>query len=257
MYLLYTLVNFRSKYYMAIFKVFLQALIAFSDVTKFELCIVCDDKTHPIIEKLKEINRFPHVSYIRVPVDKTLHSALFRKFDVFQHPNYMSFEKILFLDCDIIVQDNIIKLFQSVKTRPNKLYVPQEGTVDGKYWNINAYLPQNIDHMKKQHIQSFNAGTFLFTPTETMRDHFIKAKEFGMEYKGKHFYDQSIFNYYFNRLRIASISSYITKKLVMFPDTNHYYPDKMLMHISGIGRYKEKGPVMKKYLELIKKSKGI
>lgn len=256
MYLLYTLVNFRSKYYIAIFREFLKALIAFSDLSKFELCVVTDDKTLPSIEKLKELSNFPHLSYIKVSIDKTLKTALFRKFDVFQHPKYMSFEKILFLDCDIIVQDDINKLFKAVYAKPNKLYVAEEGTVDGKYWNMNAYLPQNIEHMKQQNIKSFNSGSFLFIPTEIMRDHFVKAKNFGLQYSGKHFYDQSIFNYYFNRLHIASISKYISKKLVMFPDTTKYYPDKMLMHISGIQGYKEKAPKMKKYLELIKTQKS-
>jgi hypothetical protein len=107
--------------------------------------------------------------------------------------------------------------------------------------------------MKQNNVKSFNSGTFLFKPTEIMRDHFIKAKAFGLQYQGRHFYDQGIFNYYFNRLHIASISKYISKKLVMFPDTTQYYPDKMLMHISGIGRYKMKAPIMKKYLEFIKK----
>lgn len=252
MHLLYTLVNFKSTYYIAIFKEFLKALITFSDISKFELCIITDEKTLPAIQKIKEISNFPHLSYIKVPVDKTLKTALFRKFDIFQHPRFMSFDKILFLDCDILVQDDINKLFHAVKTRPNKLYVAEEGQIDELYWSINAYLPQNIERMKKNNVKSFNAGTFIFMPTETMRDHFVKAKDFGLQYQGRHFYDQGIFNYYFNRLHIASISKYLSNKLVMFPDINQYYPTKMLMHISGIQGYKEKAPKMKKYLEFIK-----
>ena len=155
----------------------------------------------------------------------------------------------------IIVQDNIVKLFENVKASKNKLYVPEEGDIEGKYWTTDAYLPQNIEYMRKNNIKSFNTGTFLFVPDEKMREHFIRCKEFGLKFSGRMFFDQSALNYYFNRLRIASVNSYMTKKLQMFPDTTKYYKDKMLMHISGIGRYRQKAPIMKAYLEFIKHKK--
>ena len=250
-YLVYTLVNFRGKYYIDIFKVFLKALLAFSDVSAFDLCIIADELTLPVIEKIKEIKQFPTRHYIKVPVDKTLDTALFRKFDIYQHPNYLEYDRILFLDCDIIVQENIMHLFKAIKAKPNKLYVSQEGSIDSKYWTVDAYLPQNLERMKRNNVKSFNSGTFLFIPTPAMRDHFVKAKEFGLNYKGQHFVDQSIFNYYFLRLNIAQISKYLTNKIVMFPDITRFYPDKMLMHLSGIGGYKTKAPRMKKYFKLI------
>jgi hypothetical protein len=148
-------------------------------------------------------------------------------------------------------------MFTNISTKPNKLYVPQEGEVDGYYWTTNAYLPQNIEYMKDHNIKSFNTGTFMFVPNDKMRTHFIQVKEFGLKFTGKAFFDQSLANYYFNRLRIAKISPYMTKKLQMFPDITKYYPDKMLMHISGIGRYKQKAPIMKAYLEFIKHKKHI
>jgi hypothetical protein len=147
-----------------------------------------------------------------------------------------------------------MNLFNNVKAKKNKLYVAEEGTVDGQYWTLDAYLPQNIEYMKKNNIKSFNSGTFLFIPCEEMRDHFIKAKQFGLNYSStKYFYDQSIFNYYFNRNRIACISPYISKNLKMFPDSTLYYPNKILLHFSGIGDYKVKSARMHKYMVYLKK----
>lgn len=257
-YLLYTLVNFRSQPYVAMFKQFLRALIAFSDLSKFDLAIITDEPTLQSIKKLPELFSFSSTSYVIVQENASLETALFRKFDITKHPNYMDYEKILYLDCDIIVQDDIIKLFQAVKVKSNKLFVAQEGDLAEYYWRINAMKNSNIQKMKSEGLQSFNSGTFLFKPTQTMRDHFENAKRFGLTYMKTHtfFYDQPIFNYYFNKNRIAHISSFLTKKLQMFPDTTKYYPEKTLMHISGIGRYKQKALIMKTYLAFIKKHKN-
>lgn len=257
-YLLYTLVNFRSKPYVAMLKQFLKALIAFSDLSKFDLAIITDASTLDSIKNIPDLIHFSSTSYVIVQENASLETALFRKFDITKHPNYMSYDKILYLDCDIIVQDDIVKLFRSVKTDPNKLYVAQEGDLSEYYWRINAMKDSNIEKMKSEGIQSFNSGTFIFKPSPEMKKHFEKAKQFGLDYLRKHafFYDQPIFNYYFNKYRIAAISPYLSRKLKMFPDTTKYYPDKMLMHISGIGRYKQKATIMEKYLAFIKRHKN-
>lgn len=256
-YLLYTLCNYRNSYYIRILKQFLKALIAFSDLSAFDLCIITDDAAYPILSKIKDLSHFSNVSYVTGPRSTSLDHALLRKFDITQHPHYLEYDRILFLDCDIIVQKDIMNLFKNVKAYKNKLYVAEEGQIDGKYWKANAYLPQDIEYMKEHNIKSFNAGIFLFIPSPVMRTHFINAKIWGEQYKGDHFYDQSIFNYYFNRNKIATISPYLTDIFIMFPDEKKYYPNKILMHIAGISRYKEKAKIMKEYLERIKLVKSL
>lgn len=257
-YLVYTLVNFRSKYYIAMFEQFLKALIMFSDLSKFDLAIITDTATLKQIQKMPDLVHFSSTSFVIVQENATLEKALFRKFDITKHPNYMSYEKILYLDCDIIVQNDIIDIFKSIKTQPNKLYVPQEGDLSEYYWRINALKDSNIQKMKSEGKHSFNSGSFMFTPTERMREHFENAKRFGLEYQKTHsfFYDQPIFNYYFNKHSIAVISPYLSQKLQMFPDTTKYYPNKTLMHISGIGRYKQKASIMQEYIAFIKTHKN-
>jgi lipopolysaccharide biosynthesis glycosyltransferase len=202
------------------------------------------------------MNKFRKVSYIIHPPDKDLNHALFRKFDITEHPDYLAYDKVLYLDCDILVQDNIVKLFDNVETKPGKLYVVKEGDIEGPYWRSNAYAPGNVEKMRKDGVHSFNAGTFLFAPSEEMRHHFKCAKDFGLyKYKGRHFYDQSTFNYYFNVRRIAEVSPYLNRKVKMFPDINTFYPTKMILHLAGIGDYKMKTRRMKKYQALIRQNK--
>lgn len=246
-FLIYTLVNFRVEYYTKIFQVFIQCLSMFSDTSAFELCVITERPSLPIIKKmLKGIE----ASFVLIPKVKTLEQALLCKFDITLHPRYLEFDKILFLDTDILVQDNIMKLFKAVDTIDDKLYVVQEGDLEEKYWYHGAFKPHDIAQLRKENIQSFNAGVFLFKPSETMRRHFQAAKKFGLEYKGPNvFFDQSVFNYYFNMNRVATISPYMTKKLKMYP--KRYYSSKMLIHMANLSLYKVKAKMMQDYLDSV------
>ena len=240
--LIYTLVNFRVEYYTKMFRVFAQCLSMFSDTNAFELCVITERQN---LASIKDI--FPDASIVLIPKVKTLDQALLCKFDIFRHPRYLEFDKILFLDTDILVQDNIMKLFKAVDTQPDKLYVVQEGDLEQKYWYHSAYKPGDIAQLRKENIQSFNSGIFLFKPSETMRRHFEAAKKFGIEYKSSYkFYDQSVFNYYFNMNRVAQISPYMTRKLKMYP--KRYYATKMFIHMANISLYKVKAKMMQEYL---------
>lgn len=233
--LIYTLVTFRKEY-RKMFEIFLQALSSYSG---FTLCVISDN-----VAWLDG-----RVNSILVKKEKTLHAALLNKFDIFKFPDIMTYNRVLFLDCDIIVRDNIMNLFHAIKAKPNKLYVPAEGTMDQEYWTTNAFLPQEIEKYKHK---SFNSGSFMFIPNEQMKIHFENAKKFGMNFTGKTFYDQSIFNYYFNRMNIAQISKYMTDKLQMFPNLESDYKDKLLIHCCGIESYKKKPAFMRRiYKKLI------
>ena len=244
--LVYTLVNYNTKDYIEMFKIFLKSLVYFSK-PNFELLIITDDITKSKIQKIKEIKEIKKVHYLIVPFDNDLYHALLRKCDITEFKGFNDYDKIMYLDCDIIVQNDINKLFDIVKAQPNKLYAPAEGTLDGKYWTLNSYKKDDFERLRKNGINSFNSGTMLFKPSEQMKRHFQNVKKLALDYKGKHFYDQTFLNYYFNTNKISS-TKYISDYVLLFPDVSKYYPYKTILHIAGIGRYKEKAKIMRKYL---------
>jgi lipopolysaccharide biosynthesis glycosyltransferase len=187
------------------------------------------------------------VSYVIVPVNATLETALFRKFDITKHPEFLTYDKILFLDCDILVIQDVMKLFKNIKVNKDKLHVAQEGSLKEPYWRLNAFA-QNISTMILQDKQSFNSGEFIFKPSANMKRHFEQAKEFGLTKSHTKFYDQPVFNYYFNKHNLVVMCPYLSKKLQLFPDPSKQYHNKILLHFTGIGRYEEKAPMMKRYL---------
>lgn len=256
--LVYILLNFNSKYYIAMFQIFIRSILLFSG-TRFDLLIITDIATHSSILELKEIKELEtklNIYLIILPVDKDLHHSLLRKCDIVKFPNFLKYKKIMYIDCDVIVQDDINNLFTSIKAKPNILYAPEEGSLDGKYWTLDKYTDEDYIILKKRNIKSFNSGTFIFIPSLKMKEDFINVKRLGLSYRSKHFYDQSFLNYYFN-INGSSSTKYISDHVIIFPDVNKYYPSKTLLHFAGIGRYKEKTKIMKKYLNMLIKNNKI
>lgn len=260
--LLYTLLNYNTTDYVKMYRIFLKSLVTFSDCTKFDLLIITDAASHKILvdrKKVPELTMFHEtpVHFHIVESSPDLSHALLRKFDIADVHGVEKYAKVLYLDCDIIVQKDLNKLFDSVPVKANVLYAPSEGVVDGKYWKLEGAMKNaNVEKMKKDGVKSFNSGTFMFKPTKTMLKHFVKAREFAISYKESHFYDQSFFNYYFNMNRL-SCTDYISDQVVVFPDSSKYYPRKVILHFAGIGRYKEKAMIMKKYFDFIIEKKKL
>jgi lipopolysaccharide biosynthesis glycosyltransferase len=255
-YLLYTLVTYRTKPYLSMLVLFLESIKQFCTL-KFDILIICDENTHKEMVMLPIIKELGNVSYLHVPASKDLHHALLNKCSISQYKNILQYKKVLYSDCDVIVQRDLTDIFQKLNIQKNMLYAPEEGTLTGKFWYLDAYKESNINRLTKNGTKSFNSGTFMFIPTKLFMKHFDNVKHLGEHYKGKgqSFYDQSFLNYYFNTNNISS-SLYITDVVRIFPEPSVYYPDKYIIHFAGIGRYLEKSKIMKKYLDNLLKLKS-
>lgn len=247
--LLYTLVNYNNKEYLKMFRIFIKSLLLFSK-SNYDFLIITDEPTKKIIENYDELRHMKSLHFLVTPTDKNLYNALLRKCDIRLFNNFNNYDKIMYLDCDIIVQNDINKLFNEIKIEKNKLYAPYEGTLDGKYWSLDLYTKKDFETLEKLKIHSFNSGTMIFKPNDQMKKHFENVKILARKYKGNHFYDQAFLNYYFNINKLSS-TKYISNHVVLFPDITKYYPKKTILHFAGIGRYKEKAKIMSEYLNLL------
>jgi lipopolysaccharide biosynthesis glycosyltransferase len=253
--LVYTLVNFKTKLHVNLVKVFLKSICLFSsNARNFDLLIITDRSTKPIIEALPEaraLSVYMCIQYMEVPEDKDMFHALLRKFEITNYHGFYKYKKIMFLDCDIVVQGELSKLFAAMHL-PNILYAPEEGTIEGRYWNLGAYRPGDVVRMKRSGIKSFNCGTFVFIPNSSMAGHLKAAYDFALKYTGKKYYDQSFWNYYFNVNNISS-TLHISPLVKLSPDTRRYYPGKIVIHFTGIEHCEEKSVLMNDYLNRVVK----
>lgn len=158
-----------------------------------------------------------HVKHLPVkifitPDNQTHIQASMRRTEIFSFPEIDKYEKILYLDCDIVVCGSLEPIYERI-TDPTKLYVKPEPDAQGAhtqmYWRRGdrMYDQETLDRFKEKDIRAFNSGQFGFINSAEMRDHFnVVAREIRMTaYDPRvHFYEQVFMNDHFNRAEATS-----------------------------------------------------
>lgn len=247
--LIYTVVNYHTTEYIKMFHLFIRSLFKTSNLDNIHIMIITDAQTKKKLTRLMEVKMLHNLHFLEVPKDRDLFHVLLRKFDISLFPSLLNYDKVMYLDCDILVQRDVGILFNSVDFQLNKLYAMAEGPIEGRYWTLDLYKTSQLKRLHEKHVTGFNSGTFMFIPTIAMKHHFTALKELALQYDGNHFYDQSFMNYYFNTKGIAVTPPILSRHIKLFPDPNKRYPRKVILHFAGIGRYKEKAKMMEDYYE--------
>ena len=185
-----------------------------------------------------------------------LDSACKSRLDLFQLSAINKYDKILYLDTDIIVKKQVNILFDLVKE--DVLYVLEEGDLERSenYWGKELFTTEEINSFKDK--TTFNSGVLLFNNCENMRFLFEKIKE-DMQRRNHSFYDQPFFIY--NALKYGWYNNKVLKQYIMQndPDSNiDINIDRVLHHFAGyVGRANRKYEPMLRFLKKLKDQEPI
>jgi hypothetical protein len=165
------------------------------DMTNVFVMVMCDINYFQYVEKVDGIDDIMitknNKDYIETSMKKTR---------IFEYLRIWEFEKVLYLDCDIIILKDIIADLMP-KIKENKLYILQESTNILRHkniiWSFEDYTYEQIDMFKNENIFVFNCGQFAFLVTKEMNEHFEQVCEL-IDTRNKYFYEQSHMNYHFN-----------------------------------------------------------
>lgn len=174
------------------------------DMTNTFIMVMCDEKYLPYVNKLKETNQ---IDDIMVTADNNNHiETSMKKVRIFEYSRIWEFEKVLFLDCDIIILKDIIANLMSNIEDEEKLYVFTESTIHTlPFHSFLDYTDEQLQFFKDNNIRPFNCGQFAFRVTEPIYHLFSKVCDLVNERTTNYFYEQSHMNYVFN-LANATIS---------------------------------------------------
>jgi hypothetical protein len=179
-------------------------------------------------------------------IDKACKARL----DLFNLPSIINYSKILYLDTDILVKDNINKVLDVCKE--DLLYVLEEGhlTMNDNFYGGKTLFGNEINNYNDK--TAFTSGILLFNNCEKIKDLFNKINE-DIVNRPNNFscYDQPYIVY--NAFKYNLYNNKILKSFVVNND-NDINSDKVIHHFpGGPGIYRHKIDAMTIFLNSLNK----
>ena len=239
---------FNQEKYVDMFLLLLESIFIYGNL---------DDNTNilvytstPFMNKIKQSHIFNNEKIIFEINDSynDIDKACKARLDLFNLPSITNYNKILYLDTDILVKDDINKVFNVCKD--DIFYVLEEGAINdvSDYWGKSLFGKEVSNYKDKT---AFTSGILLFNNCETIKDLFNKIKHDIVKrpYDFK-CYDQPYIVY--NAFNYNLYNNKILKTLVVNND-NNIYSDKVIHHFpGGPGVYQHKINDMTIFLNNIK-----
>jgi predicted O-methyltransferase YrrM len=179
----------------------------------------------------------------------TIAESCMARLDLFNLATTSRYEKILYLDTDILIKNNINVIFDICND--DILYVLEEGNLKN---NDNFYGGQTLfgDEINNyEDISAFTSGILLFKNCEKIKNLFTKIREDIVNRPTNlNCYDQPYIVY--NAFKYNLFNNKILKEYVVNND-NNIHSDKIIHHFpGGPGVYRHKIECMTKFLNELK-----
>jgi len=166
----------------------------------FDVLLIIDEVTKVSVDSLDIISEFNvHYHLINKPIDGI--EASMNKMKIYDFKLINNYNKILFLDCDIITVKDLNIIFDDITNDDVFYSVSNKEVFIGSYNTHYHGLKFNTDEIvslaTKQSNMPFNAGQYAFSNTNRMREHFKNINWFISVWPSSYFFEQSFVNVYF------------------------------------------------------------
>jgi lipopolysaccharide biosynthesis glycosyltransferase len=240
---------FNQKKYVDMFFLLLESIFIYGNL--YENTNILVYTSTPFMNLIKQSHLFNNKK-INFEINDTYNNidkSCKARLDLFNLSSVNNYNKILYLDTDILVKDDINKVFDVCKE--DVLYVLEEGEIhnDTDYWGKTLFGNEINNYNDKS---AFTSGILLFNNCEKIKDLFNKMNEDIIK-RPYHFkcYDQPYIVY--NAFKYNLYNNKILKTLVVNNDTN-IHSDKTIHHFpGGPGVYEHKIYAMTIFLNNIKR----
>jgi len=202
----------------------------------------------PFMNRIKQSHLF-NKDNIKFEINDTytnIEKACKARLDIFNLSSITNYNKILYLDTDILVKDDINKVFDVCKE--DILYTLEEGNIDHDFWGKTLFGNEINNYNDKI---AFTSGILLFNNCEKIKDLFNKINEDIV--KRPYYFDCHDQPYIvYNAFKYNLYNNKTLKSLVVNND-NNIHSDKVIHHFpGGPGVYQHKIDAMTIFLNNIK-----
>ena len=158
---------FHNSNYINLLKLLINSISVKGNINKqtTDILIITSPEFQPLLQKELESFDLPLLYHI---LDlHTLMESSCCKLKIFQYPEIEKYQKLLYLDTDVLINSDINVLF-NISISSEKLHALEEKTIGGKHWGA-----QFFDFTKfNKNTPAFSAGVFYFMNSLSMKDLF-------------------------------------------------------------------------------------
>ena len=203
----------------------------------FDVLIITDEATQQLIAKQPFTQHIqPKYHITLTPVDGV--EASKNKTLIYDYADVDDYDKILFLDCDVVAVSDIAVVFDVCKDH-NKMYTARGNNIQihhhrSFHHGFDVIKQEFIDEMTSARQYPFNAGQFMFRNSNIMQEHFHNLNWFMRVWPGEYFFEQAFMCYYFCKAKITDDA--LNSKLALIStvvDNAYSLQNKILLHFTA------------------------
>lgn len=174
--------------------------------TEFDILIITDEATKPLIQDLSFANKV-NVKYHITESPHDGVEASQNKTNIFDWEDIDQYSKILFVDCDVMALKDISVIFNQ-PFESNVLYTAGNSNLTVNHFRtihhgFDCLEDLFINEMNQVNQIPFNAGQFAFKNTSSMQSHFKNLNWMMDAWSGEYFFEQCFMNYYFCKAHLT------------------------------------------------------
>jgi hypothetical protein len=208
--LVYYTLGFNEVY----LKMLYLSIVSLNKYNTIDVLVLCDEKLYD-----KCYQTIGDIKNVRIEKSTGCYDAMsssMKKLEIFKY-DISKYEKVLFVDCDILMHKNLNDIFE--KITDNKLYAYNEQYQFLwhllKFHSLRDYTDNETAFLYNNKIRVFNAGLFGFLNNETMKQHFDNIMDMVENYEGEYYYEQSFMNKYFNLKNLTDLTVINNENCIM------------------------------------------
>jgi lipopolysaccharide biosynthesis glycosyltransferase len=162
---------FYNRDYIKLLELFIQSLYKSSNIDNKNTDILIITSNDFYIEISQFINHFDlSVKYFFLELNSVFDAGCAR-LNIFDYEYINNYDKILYLDTDILINNNINNIFD-LDTDSNKIYALEEGFIYHDFWGGQFFDLNNID----KNTTAFSSGILYFNNNITIKNLFEDIK---------------------------------------------------------------------------------
>lgn len=227
--------------YYQLLKILLESIHKKTPTKNFDILFICDANMKKKLVPSGFTKHF-NCNYMVVSEPEDGIEASKNKCKIFDWVGINEYNKILFLDCDIMALKNVNSIFEK-NYESGYLYTIYNTTLNddalnGMYHSVTKTSKANLEYYRQQNQIAFNCGHFLFVNSLKMQSHFANVRWFMNNFPGSYFFEQAFMVQYFCRNILTKVDVLQEDfKIIIIPNNRDmiklHNDETVFLHFAG------------------------